>query len=157
MIQNLINKDLIFTNLSSSSKEDLLKLMGSKLEKLNFVKKGFTESVIKREEMYPTGLHGLNFGFAIPHTDSSFIIKPTIAIAIIPDGVNFKRMDDSDKSIKSKIIIMLAINSPDTQLDALQTIVVAMQDEFLWNEIFKTNNTETIAKLIIDRFTIPCY
>lgn len=151
MSRCLINKDLVFIGIDVSDRYELLRFMAKHLEKLSFVHGGFADAVIRREEEYPTGLPAEVMGFAIPHADSSFVEKTTIAVALLKNGIDFSRMDDPDEFVKVSVVIMLAVKEPDTQIELLQMLASSFQDEDFWTGIRELKDSEEIAASLNER------
>ena len=62
------------------TKRQVLESLSSQLFASGMVKASFSGAVIKREEVFPTGLPTEPVGVAIPHTDSEHVLKNALAV-----------------------------------------------------------------------------
>lgn len=136
---NLFTKDLILLDYEANSKEEVLKHMTNILEEKGYVKDTFYENLIKREGVYPTGLKANDIEIAIPHTDSIHVKKGAIFFARLKNPVVFKEMGTGENDVNVKLIFMLLINNPKTQVNTLSNLMgIFSQKERL--EILNTSN-----------------
>lgn len=86
----MLQKENIFLNLCSDSKETILKDLGNSLLATGYVTNDYVKSIIKREQEMSTYLSN---GVAVPHgltsESAEGILKNGIAIATIPDGIDW--------------------------------------------------------------------
>lgn len=142
-----IDEELIVIELDVNSKEEVLSILGNQLQENGFVKEGFIESVLKREQTYPTGLPTEPFGVAIPHTDGNMVHVSKIAFASLKNPVSFFAMGSSDVTIEVKIVFMLALKSPADQLEMLQKLVGLIQEPEMVAKLARTKNANDLNKL----------
>ena len=105
-ITDFLNDNRIVFGLESKNKEDILREMASLFLKDNgIVKEGmfdtFFEDLIERENLTSTGMQD---GIAIPHAKSPAIEKIALAVAIVPEGLDFDSFDGEP----SKLLFMIA-------------------------------------------------
>lgn len=146
-----VEKELAIIEMEANTKEEVLNLLGVRLFEQGFVKEGFVESVLKREENYPTGLPTEPFGVAIPHTDGDMIHHSTIAFANLKNPVKFLMMGTDDKLVDVKLIFMLALKSPDDQLDMLQKLVGLFQDPEMVSKLAEVKNVNELNELVEEK------
>lgn len=119
------------------SKLDLLNRITKSLELNDFVKNGFLEEVLKREEISNTLLDNV---LAIPHPISNHLInKSTIFVVVAPRGVKW------DKINKTKFIFLIAIKTSDIKnVEYIYERILrftgspSLQDELLKSPMLKT-------------------
>lgn len=70
----LLNTDLISVNIEAPDRNQVLTVMADKLNGVRVAKEGFLDALLKREEIYPTGLP-ISCGVAIPHTDPQYVTR----------------------------------------------------------------------------------
>lgn len=140
-----LDKNLFYTNLKAENSHELLEVMGSNLIKQGYVKEAFTESIIQREAIYPTGLPAGRISIAIPHTDNEMVNTTTISVATLEKPVLFKSMAEPTEDIEVAIVFMLAISEPKGQLEILQKVMDIIQDTEFKETIL---NVETNAELL---------
>lgn len=146
-----VEKELAIIELEADSKEQVLQQLGSRLIEQGYVKEGFIESILKREETYPTGLPTEPFGVAIPHTDGDMVHRSTVAFASLKNPVKFLMMGTDDKLVDVKLIFMLALKSPDDQLEMLQKLMGLIQDPEMVSKLVHINSIEALNELVEDK------
>ena len=98
-------EELIINNSSCSSREEVLRTLGDLLEKSGNARPGFTQSVEKREKLSSTAV---GYGIAIPHGNTAYVSKSTIAVAVLKDGVDWE-------GEPVDLVFMLALKSEQVQ------------------------------------------
>lgn len=146
-----VEKELAIIEMEVGSKEEALDLLGDRLFEQGFVKEGFVESILKREKAYPTGLPTEPYGVAIPHTDGDMVNTSTIAFANLKNPVKFLMMGTDDKLVDVKLIFMLALKSPDDQLDMLQKLVGLFQDPEMVLKLAEVKDVNELNELVQDK------
>ena len=128
VLSNYIDKRCILLNINGNCREDIIKFMSDRLKEYGYVKDGFYDSVLKREEYSSTYIGNYT---ALPHPYEGFVIKPLIAVAVLKTPIQWE-------NDMVKIIIMIALD------------VSAKMD---FREIFENlsdiiNDNKTIDKLL---------
>lgn len=145
-----VEKELAIIELEANSKEEALRLLGSRLIEQGYVKEDFIESLLEREKNYPTGLPTEPFGVAIPHTDGDRVHKSTVAFASLKNPVKFLMMGTDDKLVDVKLIFMLALKSPDDQLEMLQKLMELIQDPEMVSKLVQVKSADELNGLVED-------
>ena len=145
-----VEKELAIIELEANSKEEALRLLGSRLIEQGYVKEDFIESLLEREKNYPTGLPTEPFGVAIPHTDGDRVHKSTVAFASLKNPVKFLMMGTDDKLVEVKLIFMLALKSPDDQLEMLQKLMELIQDPEMVSKLVQVKSADELNGLVED-------
>lgn len=104
-ISSLIKKEFILVEKEVMSKEEILKKGCDLLYKNDYVKQGFYEDVLKREEISASVLGG---GVALPHGMANLVIKPAVVIMKCA-----QRTEWQDGCVD--IVFLLALNFEDIQ------------------------------------------
>lgn len=143
-----LNSELVLIGLDLDSKEDVLKALGNLLFENGFVKEDFIESVLQREENFPTGLPTSPFGVAIPHTDADKVIEPQMAFALLEQPVPFHAMGSTGEKVDVRLVFMLALNNPEDQLLALQKLTGIFQDEEMVVKLSQIKSKEAFNRLM---------
>ncbi|MDQ0430749.1 PTS system galactitol-specific IIA component [Planomicrobium stackebrandtii] len=143
-----IEEELAIIELEADSKEQVLQLLGSRLIDQGYVKEGFIESILKREVAYPTGLPTEPFGVAIPHTDGDMVHRSTVAFASLKKPVQFLMMGTDDKLVDVQLIFMLALKSPDDQLEMLQKLMGLIQDPEMVSKLVRIESVGALNELV---------
>ena len=125
-VSNYFKEDLIMF-LEGNSKQEVFEKIVARLNKNGWVKDTYLDAVVKREEVYPTGLQAETLGVAIPHTDHMHVNEEVIAVGLVKNPVKFVHMGTEDMEVDVSIVFMLAIKKPDNQLGILQVITEIIQ------------------------------
>lgn len=142
-----IKKENIYIRQQFLSSKDYFEKMVSKFEREGLVKEGYYDSIINREEIYPTGLYTGKINIAIPHTDYQFSNTTAIVITTLEDSLTFKRMDDPDESVEVKVIIHLLFDNPDKQPKLLQKLMSLVTNQSFLEEIVLADNSLEIEEI----------
>ncbi|MBO0481717.1 PTS sugar transporter subunit IIA [Candidatus Enterococcus courvalinii] len=102
-------------NQSFSNWQDALINIGSWLTNQGWVKEGYTESMIKRQELMSVYIG--NF-VALPHGDEELVVKEGISLIQVPDGVNF----GTEEEPKIATILFAVTFKKEQQLPMLQEL-----------------------------------
>lgn len=144
----LLHEDLVLLNYEADSKEELLVRLSSILREKGYVKDSYTEGILKREEIYPTGLVTDGVKVAIPHTDAIHVEKPAILVAVLNKPVTFKEMGSNVNDVEAEMIFMLAVKNPDHQVSTLSKLMSIFSDKEKLLGIYNSKSTkEVIDKL----------
>jgi len=144
----LLHEDLILLNYEAESKEELLENLSKILKEKGYVKDSFSEGVLQREIIYPTGLNTAGVKVAIPHTDAIHVEKPAILVALLNKPVSFKEMGSGVKDVEAKLIFMLAIKNPSRQVQTLGKLMSIFSEKDKLLSIYNSTTTkEVIDKL----------
>jgi PTS system galactitol-specific IIA component len=124
--------------------------LADKLKEENRVKEGFLDSVLAREEQFPTGLETLaNIGVAIPHPfDGGFTVTPSIGVAVIPKPISVNSMVDASEQVMVSVVFLLALTKSDAHLEVLGHLMEILQDEKSLREIADAKDTRFIEEKI---------
>ena len=114
-------KDMLFPectliHVKADRKEDVIWKLYEKLLQNGKVKENFYEAVLEREREYPTGLKFEKWEVAIPHVSPEYVLESTIAIAVLDEPVEFKRMDD-ESSVHVNVVFNIALGKDGTNRD----------------------------------------
>ena len=148
-----IDAELILVNQLSKDKTEILSKMVGLLQEQGYVKETYYSSLLEREKVFPTGLLTQITGVAIPHTDSSHVNRPAIAVATLSDPVQFKAMDNPDKDVPVEIVIMMAIKEPETQLKTLQKVMGILQNNLLLKRLLTAQSSGEILAVVRDHLS----
>lgn len=128
-IGKFLTEEFIWLKTPSQSHTQVFEEVSIKGETLGYVDENFLEKIKERENTFPTGLQLDGYGVAIPHTDPECIKKQFIAVITPEDDIPFMRMDNVNEEVKVKLIFVLGLNQPHSQLSILQELMVLLQDK----------------------------
>ncbi|MFV0559365.1 MAG: PTS sugar transporter subunit IIA [Enterococcus sp.] len=110
-----LSKERIQLNQSFHDWKDALTKIGVWATNQGWVKEGFIESMIKRQELMSVYIG--NF-VALPHGEAEFVIKEGILFVQVPDGVNFGT--EEEPKIATALFVVMA--KKEQQLPILQEL-----------------------------------
>ena len=112
---------------SPRTSEEVITLLGERLLALGRVRPDYPAALIERERTMPTGLPLGAINVAVPHAEPSYVHAPAIALATLTEPVLFGSMDDPDEKIPVKVVIALALNDKNAQIQMLQAVAGFIQ------------------------------
>ncbi|WP_085524369.1 PTS sugar transporter subunit IIA [Tuberibacillus sp. Marseille-P3662] len=137
------DESVILLDIECTTKEDVLTKMGRNLVDKDLVKDSFIHAIISREEEFPTGLPTAGVSIAIPHTDVEHVNRKAISMGVLKNTVDFGVMGDDSGTAPVKLVFMLAMDEPHSQLSLLQELMQVFHNEdtlkYLVSEKDKTN------------------
>lgn len=148
MINNLVTESNVFTQKKFHDRDEALHFFSNYLLEKNIVTDEFEKALLERENSYPTGLLVGDINVAIPHAKSEYVNESSIVLCTLEDKISFFRMDDPDEEVPVSILILLAINEPEEQLETLQKIIGLIQDQKTMELIYYEKDPDKIVKLI---------
>jgi galactitol PTS system EIIA component len=127
------SQDLVELRIEAKEKETVIKLLSDKLLEKGFVKDSFYANVLKREEVFPTGLP-TSIPMAICHTESEHVNSSAIAFGTVVEPVAFQEMGTPERNVMAEMVFVIALKDPKDQVPWLQKMMTVFRDE----EILKT-------------------
>ncbi len=143
-----INEDNILMSVDARSREDVIRQLGTLLEKNGYVKDTFTEAVLQREVVFPTGLQTSVMGFAIPHTDTEHVKRSAVAIAALSRPVAFQAMGNPDQSVPVDVVMMLAVRDPKMVVHVLRRVLSILEDEEALHAFRKAESRQEVREIV---------
>lgn len=136
----------------SLTRDELLHEMAAYLLEKGYVKEGYAEAVIARENIFPTGIPCEPISVAIPHCDRGFVNDTAVLVAKLAQPVTFNRIDDPDDTVDVDLAFMLAVNSDEGQLEMLGKIMDLIQNEELVRSVRDAATPDEISRLAMDAY-----
>lgn len=125
-----VREESIFLKVPGETRDEVLTYVANRLVELGIVKETYIQGLFEREAHSPTGLDlGGEYNFAIPHTFPEHTNKITVCIVVPENPVMFRNMGDPDSDVKVSVIVPLALQKMD---DNIQMLPVLM--DFFANE-----------------------
>lgn len=144
----------MLVDVEQSSAEDIITYQSDYLLKNNYVRASFLDAILKREQVYPTGLPLGHMGVAIPHTDPEHVLNATVSVAILSKPVTFKVMGNHTEEVLADIVFVLAISEPSKQIVMLERLMSLFQNEELMKQLKHASNSLEIKMLLDHVFEI---
>lgn len=146
---DMLLKDAVIYDLESTSREDVIKEILTKMQEHGALKEGtfneVLEKLMAREAIGSTGIGG---GKAVPHTKHVSIDRPVMAIARSSKGVNFGALDGEPVYL---FFMLLSPDTPDNalvHLRALTFISTALDDDFFCKFLKNSNSRDDMLEII---------
>lgn len=134
--------------------EEVLQRVGSFLYQNGYVKDSYTQAIIEREKVYPTGLP-TKPGVAIPHTDSIHTKELAVAVAILDKPVQFYEMgSNKSKMVDVSIVFALSVPNPKEVIQRLQLLFSVIQDPSFLSTLMKYKDRTEISSYLNERLNI---
>ena len=128
-IKDFLHPEAVVLQMEAETSEDVIRSLGGKLLALGFVKDDFVEATLDRERNMPTGLPlGGEVNAAIPHVDIEYVKKSALGLATLKQEVVFYNMVENDVAVPCRLVIMLALDKPKSQVEMLQAVAAVLQD-----------------------------
>ena len=131
-----------------SSKEVAFQLLADELMENDCVNQDFLANIIKREEVFPTGLEINGIGVAIPHTDSEYVKESQVGFMSLEKPLSFLEMGTNDKEVSVSLLFMLALKEPHEQLEMLQRLIEMFQQEGVLELLMKVDQKDAYQEII---------
>lgn len=142
------NHQIALLKKNVSSKEVAFQMLADELLENNCVNQDFLANIIKREEIFPTGLEINGIGVAIPHTDSEYVKESQVGFMSLEKPLSFLEMGTNDKEVPISLLFMLALKEPHEQLEMLQRLIEMFQQEGVLELLMKVDQKEAYQEII---------
>jgi len=144
-IKEFLNERAVLLGLETTSSEEVIRALGGKLRDLGYVKDNFIEAALEREANMPTGLPlGGEYNAAIPHVDIEYVNQSALGLATFKEDVVFYNMVDSDEVVPCRLVIMLALDTPKSQIEMLQSVAAVLQNPDIIRKLVNAKTTEEV-------------
>jgi PTS system galactitol-specific IIA component len=148
-ITEFLDKESIILGLEANSSTDVIKVLGEQLRKRGFVKDDFVEAALEREANMPTGLPlGGEFNAAIPHVDIEYVNQSALGLATLKNEVVFYNMVESDVEVPCRLVIMLALDKPKSQIEMLQSVAGVLQNPEVIKKLVGAQTAEEVLSIL---------
>lgn len=126
-VKSLFSKELIFMT-GLQTQEEVFNYIGDILLQRGLVKKGFTESILDREENYPTGLDLSPVAddmpnAAIPHTETEFCNGKAVVFVKLDREIPFRNMINPEQELKVKYLFFIINHEKTNQTNILSELI----------------------------------
>lgn len=146
-----VEEDLVFYNEMLENQEQLFDFLADKLEKKDYVTKGFREAIKEREKEYPTGLKLNRLNISIAHTDPEFCKTEKLAVIKPENTISFKNIEDL-KPLEVDLVFGLILQDSNKHLKILQKISQLLQDEQVIKAIEDITSQAELSSLMQQYF-----
>ena len=140
-------KDLIYLNKDFSDRKEMFSTIGKELIEKNIVKPEYIEEILKREEIFPTGIELEYMPVAMPHVEAKHVNENTMYVVTTSNGVEFDNAED-DGVVKAKIIFGLIVKDSEKHIDFLMKLTELFQKKEVLEKIYSSSNEEEVITLL---------
>lgn len=144
----MIELDNIYLDIEASDYKEVLQIMGGILQEKGYVKDSYTDALLEREELSPTGLPVEPVSIAIPHTDPCHVIRPCVIVLKLKQPVRFKEMANPEHMVDAAWIFGLVFDDGNKQLPLLASVIELAQDETAMNGLMSAKDKEEIYAVV---------
>ena len=144
----ILDEDLIYRNIDFKTSREIETFLADQLYENGYVKDGYKKALLEREQKFPTGLPSSQPAIAIPHANADLVNKTTLAVATLKEPVEFKNMGNTKEDIPVRIVIMLVIAEPHSQVKMLQKVADIVQNEELRKEFLRAETKQKLLQLV---------
>ena len=148
-IKEFLSPEAVLLGLEVETSEEVIRQLGGKLRDQGFVKDDFVEAALERERNMPTGLPlGGEYNAAIPHVDIEYVNQSALGLATLKEEVVFYNMVENDVEVPCRLVIMLALDQPKSQIEMLQSVAAILQNPELVSKLVQAESIEEIFGLL---------
>ncbi len=148
-ILDLLRPEAILINLDAADSSEVITRLGNVLHASGCVHDGFIEAALKREASMPTGLPLMgDINAAIPHVDIEYVKKSSLALATLSHEVAFCNMVNPDEAVPVRLVIMLALDQPKSQVETLQEVAGLLQNPQIVSGLMQAKTPEEILSAL---------
>src|SRR5664279_2080654 len=133
--------------MNSTSAEDVIQNLSDRLLRAGYVRDSFAAAALKREQSIPTGLPlSGSINAAIPHTDIEHVIKPGVGMATLAEPVVFHNMVSPEENVDVRLVFILALDQPKSQVEMLQEVAGVLQNPELVNNLINAHDLNQVRE-----------
>ncbi|MCD4801968.1 MAG: PTS sugar transporter subunit IIA [Anaerolineales bacterium] len=148
-IKDYLCDDAVIIGLDARDSEQVIRTLGGKLRNLGYVKENFVEATLEREANLPTGLPlGGEYNAAIPHVDIEYVNQSALGLATLKQDVVFCNMVENDVEVPCRLVIMLALDQPKSQIEMLQSVAAVLQDQEIVKKLVSAETAEEVFSIL---------
>ncbi len=146
----MLDENLIVVGLKAQTNIEVLNALSKKMYEQGYVKDSFSEAVIEREKVFPTGLLVEDdFAIAIPHADREHVNKLGMAVATLAEPVMFRQMGGEEGDlVPVGLVCMLAIDDPHKHMETLAELMELFSDHEKLEKVKNCKDKDTIKSLL---------
>lgn len=136
----------VFVQMQAESRQNLFEKMGQVLLANGAICDTFVDALNEREDSYPTGLPGRDYGVAIPHVDPKHVVVPGLAAATLQKPVPFIMMGSKAIVIEASVVFIVMLKDFDEQIDFLKSLMGVIQSHDFIAELIKCTSPDEMYK-----------
>jgi len=143
----LLEPSAIKLQIRAKDRIDVITQLGNLLYQAGYVRESFVKAALEREWELPTGLPlDGKYNAAIPHTDVAHVLKPGLAMATLSEPVIFQNMIQPEQEVPVRLVILMALDQPKSQVEMLQEIASVLQNPQTIERLMAAQTIEEIQQ-----------
>lgn len=142
------DESLVLKLTNVNTDKEVLTALANHLYEEGYVTKDYNQSILEREEMFPTGLSTGAINIAIPHADIKNVKKGALCVGITETPVQFSAMDEPDDKIDVNIIIMMALEEAHGHMEMLKKAVELIKNQNELKRILEAKDSKSAHKIL---------
>ena len=152
-LADLLEPLAVLPRLQAVSAEQVIRKLGGLLKEQGYVADGFIQATLDRERDTPTGLPlAGSVNAALPHVDPTYVLRPAVGLATLAAPVEFGHMVEKGTRVAVRLVIMLALDKAESQVQMLSQVAGILQDPALVDAIMAC---ETRGELLDEIRLLP--
>ncbi|NOZ51146.1 MAG: PTS sugar transporter subunit IIA [Chloroflexi bacterium] len=149
MLAELLEPSAIVLNYAAQDAEDVIRVLSARLLATGHVRESFADAALARESELPTGLMlAGEIHAAIPHTDVEHVLRPAVALATLQKPVMFRHMIDPTEEIPVRLVFLLALEQPKSQVAMLQEVAIVLQNSQLITQLMSASSVSAVQQAL---------
>ena len=141
----VVHEMAILPHMVADSWEDAIGQLGARMWEAGFTDSAYTGCVIERERSFPTALQLDSVAVALPHGASEHVWVPSIAVGTCKRPVPFCSMVDPSKTLDVRLVVLIAVNEPESQLEVLSSFSRFLTDPAFVQKVLAMDTAREIA------------
>jgi PTS system galactitol-specific IIA component len=146
---DLLSLDHVLVGVEAADAQAVIRILADLLVQSGHVTPRFVESILKREQTYPTGLPTEPFATAIPHADPDQVNASSISVGVLKSAVQFAQMG-TDGSVRLDVLVvfLLAIKERDKQVGLIQQLTMLIQNPSLLQALSEAKTPVEVLDMV---------
>lgn len=145
----MLEQSAVALHLVAGTATEVIAALGARLLEAGYVHETFVDAALAREQQLPTGLPlGGDYNAAIPHTDVEHVRRPGLALATLTRPVLFQNMLVPEEAVPVRLVFLMALDQPKTQVEMLQEIAGILQEPERVARLVNATDYQEIARAL---------
>lgn len=148
----MLKEEYIYLDVEATTKQEVLDYIVTIASKYSISdsQEGLLEDLNKRELEFPTGLQD---GFAIPHTRSKHVLKPSILFLRTKQGIEWGTMDD--KKVNYLFVLLVPKeNEGNLHLQMISKLATCLLEDDFKEVVKVSTNKQELRKYIVKNMEV---
>ncbi len=151
VLSDFLVPEAVCLDLTVKDASEAITILGDKLAAAGVVKDTFVAAALSREETMPTGLPLMgDVNAAMPHTDIEHVNRPGVGLATLNQSVAFRNMVAPDEEVPVRLVFLLALDQPKSQIEMLQQVAGVLQNPEVVSQIMSARDVSSVQAILRD-------